>query len=215
MRAEPRRWLALVALLATCAIAGTAAIAMLPKAVQSRMEALPADLQQQLRVRSRWLEALSVEQRRELHARVEAWDAMPAAERARLREHWQAWRAMPSDRQALVRAAARSFATLPPEERQALQAEFAALPADARRGWLMGPVLGPEWAALEPLFMQVPAGERAPLLQVLHGLPPAQVRDLATLAHRTPPQGREALRRELIATAPGERAAWLRARFAR
>jgi hypothetical protein len=79
----------------------------------------------------------------------------------------------------------------------------------------MGPVLGPQWSALEPLFMQVPAGERAPLLEVLHTLPPSQVGDLATLAHRTPPQGREALRRELIATAPGERAAWLRARFAR
>jgi hypothetical protein len=215
MRAESRRWLALVALLLACAVAGTAAIAMLPRAVQSRMDALPSDLQQQLRERSRWLEALSAEQRRELQGRVDAWDALPAGERARLREHWQAWRAMPSDRRALVRAAARSFAALPAEERRALHEEFAAIPADSRRGWLTGPVLGPEWAALEPLFMQVPAGEREPLLQVLHTLPPAQVRDLATLAQRTPPQGREALRRELIGTAPAERAAWVRARFAR
>jgi len=213
MRAEPRRWLALAALLAACTVAGTAAIAMLPQAVQSRMDELPADLQQQLRERSRWLEALPAEQRRELRGRVEAWDALPAGERARLREHWQAWQAMPSDRRALVRAAARSFAALPPEERQALRDEFAALPADARRGWLTGPVLGPQWTALEPLFMQVPAGERAPLLEVLHTLPPAQVRDLATLAQRTPPQGREALRRELISTAQAERAAWLRARL--
>ena len=85
MRAEPRRWLALATLLAACTVAGTAAIAMLPQAVQSRMDELPADLQQQLRERSRWLEALPAEQRRELRGRVEAWDALPAGERARLR----------------------------------------------------------------------------------------------------------------------------------
>lgn len=215
MRAEARRGPALAALLAACAIAGTAAIAMLPQSVQSRMETLPAELQQQLRERSRWLEALPVEQRRQLRARVEAWDAMPAAERARLREHWQAWRAMPSDRQALVRGAARRFDALPAAERKALHGEFAAMSPDARRGWLMGPVLGPEWAALAPLLMQVPVAERVPLLEVLHDLPPSQVRDLATLAQRTPPQEREALRRELIGMAPEERAAWLRSRFAR
>jgi hypothetical protein len=216
MRADAkRRMLGLVVALLCCAIAGAAAIAMLPEPVQARMDALPAEVRQQLRDRSRWLEALSTEQRRQLEARIRAWDALPAAERARLREHWQAWLAMPSDRRALVRGARRNFAALPPEERQALRDAFAGLPADARRGWLMGPVLGSEWRALEPLFMQVPASERAPLLQVLHALPPGQVRDLATLAQRTPPQGREALRRELMVVPPADRAAWLRGRAAR
>ena len=74
-------------------------------------------------------------------------------------------------------------------------------------------VLGAEWAGLEPLLMQVPASERKPLLAVLQAMPPAQVRDLAILSQRTPPQGREALRSGLIRTAAAERAAWLQARL--
>jgi hypothetical protein len=87
------------------------------------------------------------------------------------------------------------------------------LSTSARRGWLLGPVLGAEWAGLEPLLMQVPASERRPLLAVLHAMPPAQVRDLAILSQRTPPQGREALRSGLIRTAASERGAWLQARL--
>ena len=213
MHADRRVRLVLSCLLVAGVLAGTA-IAVLPPAVQSRMAALPPDVQQQLQVRSRWLQSLPEPERRQLRARIEAWDALPPTERARLREHWLAWRAMPVDRQALVRAAARSFLPLPADEREALREEFESLSRDQRRGWLMGPVLGPEWPGLEPLLMQVPASERAPLLAVLHAMPPSQVHDLATLAQRTPPQGRAELRSGLIRTSEADRAAWLRARLA-
>jgi len=120
---------------------------------------------------------------------------------------------MPSERQALVRAAARTFAALPSGEQQALRDDHAGLATSARRGWLLGPVLGAEWAGLEPLLMQVPASERKPLLAVLHAMPPSQVQDLAILSQRTPPQQRDALRRGLVRTAAAERAAWLQARL--
>lgn len=213
MHADRRVLMALFGLLLAGALAGTA-IAVLPPAVQSRMEALPPAVQQQLQARSRWLQSLPAAERQQLRARIEAWDGLPPAERARLREHWLAWQAMPVDRQALVRAAARSFLPLPADEREALRDEFESLSRDQRRGWLMGPVLGPEWASLEPLLMQVPASEREPLLAVLHAMPPAQVHQLATLAQRTPPQGRDELRSGLIRTSEAGRAAWLRARLA-
>lgn len=192
-------------------IAG-AAVAVLPQAIESRMAALPQASRSLLAARAQWLQDLPPDQREALRARVAAWDALPADERARLREHWQAWQAMPVDRQALLRYAAREFAALPADEREALRAEFDALPANERRGWLLGPVLGAEWIGLEPLFMQVPAREREPLLEVLHQMPPVQLRDLATLAQRTPPQEREALRQALLATRADARAQWLEQR---
>jgi hypothetical protein len=163
--------------------------------------------------RARWLQAMPASRREALLARAETWDALPAAERATLREHWAAWQLMPLDRQALVRAAASAFSALPAGERQALRDEFAGLPASARRGWLLGPVVGAEWTGLEPLLMQVPADERKPLLAVLHAMPAAQLRDLAILSQRTPPQGRDDLRSGLIRTSAAQRAGWLQARL--
>lgn len=213
MRRDRRwTWLLLPGLALACALAGTA-IAVLPASVETRLAGLPPALQQQLQSRERWLQSLSASERDALRARVDAWDALPAGERARLREHWLAWRALPTDRKALVRAAARNLAAMPATERDALRAEFDALPRAERRGWLLGPVLGAEWSGLEPLLMQVPADQREPLLAALHSLQPAQVHALATIAQRTPPQAREALRQALIATPAGERAAWLRDRL--
>ena len=90
---------------------------------------------------------------------------------------------------------------------------FAQLPAGDRRGWLLGPRLGLAWPRLQPLLMQVPADEREPLLAALHTLSPLQLDDLATLAQRTPPQERDALRRGLLATAQPDRTAWLQERL--
>src|SRR5690606_23319234 len=67
----------------------------------------------------------------------------------------------------------------------------------------------------QPLLMQVPAAQREPLLAVLHELSALQLDDLATLAQRTPPQERDALRRELLSTAATSRTAWLRQRLRR
>lgn len=92
---------------------------------------------------------------------------------------------------------------------------FSALPYEERRGWLLGPRLGQAWPRLQSLLMQVPAVQREPLLAVLYELSALQLDDLATLAQRTPPQERDALRRELLSTAAANRTAWLRERLRR
>jgi hypothetical protein len=71
------------------------------------------------------------------------------------------------------------------------------------------------WPRLQPLLMQVPVAEREALLAALHELSPLQLDDLATLAQRTPPQERDALRRELLTTSRANRAAWLQERLHR
>ena len=73
--------------------------------------------------------------------------------------------------------------------------------------------MGAHWLQLQPLLMQVPAGERAELLAVLQSMQESQLRDLAILAHRTPPQERAALRRALLETTPDNRGAWLQLRL--
>lgn len=148
-----------------------------------------------------------------LQQRVAEWDALPSAERGARRERWQAWQHLPEAQRAAVLDAAARFSALPPEEQQALRMRFAQLPAGDRRGWLLGPRLGLAWPRLQPLLMQVPADEREPLLATLHELSPLQLDDLATLAQRTPPQERDALRRGLLAAAHADRTAWLQERL--
>lgn len=161
------------------------------------------------------LDAVAPAQRETLRQRVVEWDALPPAVRRERRERWQAWQQLPAPQRAAVLDAAATFAALPPERQQALRSQFDQLSPDARRGWWLGPGLGMAWPRLQPLLMQVPAAQRDPLLAILHELSPLQLDDLATLAQRTPPQARDALRRELLSTSEANRAAWLRERLHR
>ncbi|HEX2083840.1 MAG TPA: hypothetical protein VHF86_10210, partial [Xanthomonadaceae bacterium] len=90
-----------------------------------------------------------------------------------------------------------------------LRARFAQLDESRRHGWLLGPQLGADWERLQPLLMQVPAGQREPLLAALRGMSAQQRADLGVLAQRTPPQDRDRLRRELLAQRPADRGRWL------
>lgn len=198
-------------LAAVAAVAGAA----LPPALQAQMSRLPPPLQQQLRARQATLQVLAPSQRQALQQRSVAWDALPLAQRRELRERWQAWQALPAREQWQLRTAATAFAALPPEQQQALRARFEALDESERRGWRLGPVLGADYARLQPLLMQVPAAQRGPLLAVLRAMTPAELDDLATLAQRTPPPERDALRRDLVSTSAANRAAWLRLRLDR
>ena len=198
-------------LLAAVATAGAA----LPPALQAQLSKLPPSLQQQLRAREATLQALASSQREALQRRALEWDALPLAQRRELRERWQAWQALPAQQQWQLRTAATAFAALPPEQQQALRARFEALDESARRGWRLGPTLGADYTRLQPLLMQVPAAQREPLLAVLRAMTPAELDDLATLAQRTPPPQRDALRRDLVSTSAANRAAWLRLRLDR
>lgn len=162
-------------------------------------------LQEQARLWSSWTR----EQRRAFAARAADWDAQPLHERRARREHWQAWRLLsPAERLRLRDEAAR-LAALPAPERDALRARFDALDPTTRRGWMLGPALGADYLRLQPLLAQVPAGQQDALRRTLRAMTPSQRADLAVLVQRTPPAGREALRRALVSTSDANRDAWL------
>lgn len=152
-----------------------------------------------------WSEA----QREQFRQRATQWEALPSTEREARHEHYAAARAMPPGERKRVAAADAAYATLPADEQQALRNEFDALDRSDRRGWMLGPALGADYAALQPLLAQVPEAEHESLLAVLRELTPVQRRDLAVLVQRTPPQERARVRSELVSTAAGNRDDWL------
>lgn len=156
------------------------------------------------------LNAMTPAQRTAFKQRIALWDALPESERRMRRERALAWRALPADERAQVSLASTVFATLPPEQQQALRRQFDALDGRDRHGWLLGPLLGADYPKLQSLLSYVPAEQQLPLLQVLRAMSPAERADLGVLAQRTPPEGRDALRRALLSTAAGSRGAWLR-----
>lgn len=124
----------------------------------------------------------------------------------------ETWSQLDAQAQAQLRAAAAEFQALDPAAQAGLRARFAALDAMERRGWLLGPELGADYVALQPLVGFVPAADRLPLLAALRALDADQRKRLGALAWRTPPYEREKLRRDLLATAPSQRGAWLEQR---
>jgi hypothetical protein len=123
-----------------------------------------------------------------------------------------AWHALDAIEQAQVRAAATTLQSQDPATQASLRARFAVLDAMERAGWLLGPALGVDYAALQPLIGFVGEDERGPLLAALRGLTPQQRARLGELSARTPPAAREQLRRELLATPPAGRGAWVEQR---
>lgn len=153
-------------------------------------------------------------QRGQLRHRLRQWNQEAAPDRARLRTPFLAWQGLSSfDRQRL-RAAAVQFDAMAPAEQQALREQFAALPADTQRLWWLGPMLGQELAPIASLFAFMPEAERPELLLALRSLS-AEARDgLALLAPRLNEAQRQALRRELLAAPPEQRAALIHRRLA-
>lgn len=202
------RALALAAMLLPALWLGAVAAQALPDALE-RIGELPEALRERLRQRAATLAAMSPAQRQQFQRRVADWQALEPEARRRQRERWQAWQALPDGERTRLQAAALAFAALPVQEQLDLRARFAQLDDSARRGWLLGPRLGADWVSLQPLLMQVPEAQREPMLEALRALGPQQRADLGVLAQRTPPQDRDRLRREFLATPAARRGAWL------
>ena len=149
----------------------------------------------------------------DLAERMRAWDRLSPKQRAQQRGALAEWQALPADEQALLRRLAARLAALPSAEQQALRERYAALSFDAHRGWHLGPRLGRDWPRIGALFAYVAPGEREALLQLLRAASAEELDTLARLAQITPPEARAALRRELLAQVPMQRAAWLQARL--
>lgn len=171
------------------------------------------DRQRLLANASRW-QAMSGFDRAAFLRRSAAWDALPQPERTQRRVRYSAWRALLPEDQARVRAAASHFAALPAAEQQSRRMQFAALDADSKRSWLLGPSSGGWIASVLPLFAYMPDGERAPTLAMLQALPLEAHTPLLQLAQRLPEQQRETLRRDLLATAAPARLQLLQRRLA-
>ncbi|KIQ97685.1 hypothetical protein TI01_0765 [Lysobacter sp. A03] len=149
------------------------------------------------------------DERESFQQRMQAWDDLPRGERDAIREGYLAWHELPTSERASIAAAASRYQALPAEERLALRDAYEALDGSERRGWMLGPVLGSDYPALQPLLAQVPIEEHAALLAALRAMTAQQRRDLAVLVQRSSPQERERLRSELATLEPAGIAAWL------
>lgn len=150
-----------------------------------------------------------------LAARLRHWDTLPVRVRGVHRGQWQAWRELTASERIQLRAIAQRWQTLDPLRQQALRERFDAQSSDARDGWWLGPALGRDWPHVNALFAFVDAGQRDALLQLLRETDADGWDVLARLAQTTPPEERERMRTELLAQAPSQRGAWLRAQLQR
>ena len=194
-------------------LAIAAKVMALPPALERLLPTLPPAQREEILARDASWRALTPTRQQALQQRMVRWHALPAAVQAERREQWQAWRALPREQQVRLRSAATAFAALSESERRSLHERFATLDRSEQRGWMLGPTLGADYMHLQPLLAQVPAAQREPLLALLRTMTPAERSDLAVLAQRVAPQQRDALRRDLLATNAGNRAAWLQLRL--
>lgn len=143
------------------------------------------------------------------------WAELDAAAREDVRARYAAWQALDPAARERIRQARTRLATLPLDQQRALRTRFDAMDRLHRDGWRLGPQLGRQYPALQPLFGYVPVEQRAGALALLQALDEQQLAQLAVISQRSAPQDRPALRDELLALAPSARAAWLRARVGR
>jgi len=197
------RWM-LLALAMVAAVAGST-----PPELADLLQRLPPATQAALRANAQRWDAYSPEQQKAFRERAAQWDALPRAGRDERRERYLAWEALAPDERAQAQAAAAQYAAMPPDQQAAWRAQFDAMDRSDRRGWLLGPSLGADYAVLQPLLAQVPEADRAALMRTLRSMTPQQRRELGVLAQRTPPDARAALRRELVSVSAQERGDWL------
>ncbi|WP_426281459.1 DUF3106 domain-containing protein [Lysobacter soli] len=201
--ASRSRWM-LLSLAMIAAVAGST-----PPELADLLERLPPATQATLRANAQRWDAWSPAEQKLFRERAAQWDALPRAERDERRERWLAWQALSPGERALAQSAAVQYASMPPDLQGAWRAQFNAMDRSERRGWLLGPTLGADYAILQPLLAQVPEAEHAAMLRTLRSMTPQQRRDLGVLAQRTPPDARAALRRELVSVSAQERGDWL------
>ena len=201
--ASRSRWM-LLSLAMIAAVAGST-----PPELADLLERLPPATQATLRANAQRWDAWSPAEQKLFRERAAQWDALPRAERDERRERWLAWQALSPGERAQAQSAAVQYASMPPDLQGAWRAQFDAMDRSERRGWLLGPTLGADYAILQPLLAQVPEAEHAAMLRTLRSMTPQQRRDLGVLAQRTPPDARAALRRELVSVSAQERGDWL------
>jgi hypothetical protein len=179
------------------------------------VHAAPTDLGVLVEARRQAWDAMNDSERTLFRQRLEDWERMPHDAAGEQRERYLALQALDGVDRAMLRETRELYASLPGATQRELRERFDQLTVTEQRGWLLGPRLGADFAQLSPLLLQVPPDQRTPLLEMLRVMTAEERADLAVLAHRTPPQERDALRRALLETTDSNRAAWLRLRLER
>ncbi|MFK3647992.1 DUF3106 domain-containing protein [Lysobacter enzymogenes] len=197
------------------ALAASPPARALPPELERSLPNLPAPVRARIEANGQRWEGWNQAQRHDFAQRAAQWNQLGAAERGARRERYLAWQALSPEERTQLQAAAARFAALSAEQQQALRAQFDALDRSERRGWLLGPALGADYPALQPLLAQLPAQQHSAMLSALRGLTALQRKDLAVLVQRTPPQDRERLRSGLLATPAAQRGTWLHDALAR
>ncbi|WP_057972431.1 DUF3106 domain-containing protein [Lysobacter antibioticus] len=203
---SPRRWICGLALAAVAVLTPAAAV---PPDLGEILQRLPPSVQARLQENAKRWAGWSPDQRRDFNHSAAQWDALSAAQRGERRERYLAWQALSAQERAQAQAAAARYAALPPDQQLALRAQFDAIDRSDRRGWLLGPALGADYPALQPLLAQMPEAQHGAMREALRAMTPMQRKDLAVLVQRTPPHDRQRLRSGLLATPAPNRGAWL------
>ena len=172
---------------------------------------LGAEQQRQLAANAQLWIALTPEQQGQLRARLQQWRALDPGERARLRLRHESFAGLGAIAQARLRTALAYLQSLAAPAGADLRAQFAALPATRRQAYLLGSDAREIAALAQRVFAYVPTGERTATLSMLEELGGEERALLQRLAARMAPWQRDELRRALLARAPRERAAYLRA----
>ncbi len=141
-----------------------------------------------------------------------SWATMTPPQRRELRARYAAWRALPETERQRIRHAAASLGSKAASDQAGVRTQFQNMDQMHRDGWLLGPQLGITYARLQPLLGYLPQDQREPMLALLRQLEPTELELLSLISLRTPPQGRQALRSELLAVPAARREAWLRAK---
>ncbi len=181
---------------------------------QDQWSALPEPDRRQLLAHARQWQGMNQAARDALSRRQAQWLAQPPAERARQRARYAAWQDLSSGEQDQVRQAAARFAALPAAQQAALRARFGAQPREWQQAWLRGPSIGAWLDQAGMWFAYVPSQEREATLRMLQDLAPDARTQLFELSRRLSAPQREALRKNLLLTAPSARASLIASKLA-
>lgn len=170
---------------------------------------LDAATQAQLRSGAQaWL-SMSSEQRVAAAERFTRWQQLDAQQRAALRERFEAFRQLPSDERQRLRQSFQRFQGLPKHRQMELLQRFKRMSPGEREAFMLALRAQGEAERGRRFWSFVPPEERADTVKMMQSLSPMQRRALRQRARGMNMQQGQALRRQLLAMTPEQRATFL------
>ncbi|MGQ0798809.1 MAG: DUF3106 domain-containing protein [Pseudomarimonas sp.] len=161
---------------------------------------------------AQWQGFDSTERTRRLQ-RFSLWQAFSPAQHAALRLNLPSWLRLGDQQRRQLLGQQRAFAAQTSEQQERQEQSFEALPPPARRALLPAIAGGDARDLARELFAFVPMEQETATLRMLGSLDAEAHDTLRQVSRRLAPWQREALRVELLAQPPDQRAAWLQQRL--